>query len=63
MAWDVCDPIFLHRGGQFVVAHAGFPVLGSILARDGFAPRQLGSRGDRLAYSTASSSRPASPWS
>jgi hypothetical protein len=23
MAWDVCDPIFLHRGGQFVVAHAG----------------------------------------
>ncbi len=29
----------------------GFPVLGSILARDGFMPRQLGSRGDRLAYS------------
>ncbi|HET6166549.1 MAG TPA: APC family permease [Marmoricola sp.] len=32
-------------------AFNGFPVLGSILARDGFAPRQLGSRGDRLAYS------------
>jgi amino acid transporter len=29
----------------------GFPVLGSILARDGFMPRQLGQRGDRLAYS------------
>ncbi|MET0999659.1 MAG: APC family permease [Marmoricola sp.] len=32
-------------------AFNGFPVLGSILAKDGFAPRQLGSRGDRLAYS------------
>ena len=32
-------------------AFNGFPVLASILARDGFAPRQLGSRGDRLAYS------------
>lgn len=32
-------------------AFNGFPVLGSILARDGFAPKQLGSRGDRLAYS------------
>jgi amino acid transporter len=32
-------------------AFNGFPVLGSILARDGYAPRQLGSRGDRLAYS------------
>ena len=28
----------------------GFPVLGSILARDGYVPRQLASRGDRLAY-------------
>ena len=28
----------------------GFPVLGSILARDGHLPRQLASRGDRLAY-------------
>ncbi len=32
-------------------AFNGFPVLGSILANDGFAPRALGSRGDRLAYS------------
>jgi amino acid transporter len=32
-------------------AFNGFPVLGSILARDGFLPRQLSSRGDRLAYS------------
>ena len=32
-------------------AFNGFPVLGSILARDRFAPRALGSRGDRLAYS------------
>ncbi len=32
-------------------AFNGFPVLGSILARDGFLPRPLGSRGDRLAYS------------
>jgi amino acid transporter len=32
-------------------AFNGFPVLGSILAKDGYAPRQLGSRGDRLAYS------------
>src|SRR5205085_6425641 len=32
-------------------AFNGFPVLGSILAQDGYAPRALGSRGDRLAYS------------
>jgi amino acid transporter len=32
-------------------AFNGFPVLASILARDGFMPRQLRSRGDRLAYS------------
>jgi amino acid transporter len=32
-------------------AFNGFPVLGSILARDGFLPRQLAVRGDRLAYS------------
>ncbi|GAB2736669.1 APC family permease [Nocardioides pakistanensis] len=31
-------------------AFNGFPVLGSILARDGYLPRQLASRGDRLAY-------------
>ena len=32
-------------------AFNGFPVLGSILAQDGYAPRALASRGDRLAYS------------
>ncbi len=32
-------------------AFNGFPVLGSILARDGFLPRQLHKRGDRLAFS------------
>ena len=32
-------------------AFNGFPVLGSILAKDGYLPRQLGVRGDRLAYS------------
>ena len=36
-------------------AFNGFPVLGSILARDGYLPRQLHTRGDRLAFSTASS--------
>jgi len=32
-------------------AFNGFPVLSSILARDGFLPRMLHTRGDRLAYS------------
>jgi amino acid transporter len=32
-------------------AFNGFPVLGSILARDGYLPRQLHTRGDRLAFS------------
>ena len=32
-------------------AFNGFPVLGSILAQDRYAPRQLHTRGDRLAYS------------
>ncbi len=32
-------------------AFNGFPVLGSILARDGYLPRALYTRGDRLAYS------------
>src|SRR5699024_5574983 len=31
----------------------GFPVLGSILARDGYVPRQLDPRGDRLAVRNA----------
>ena len=32
-------------------AYTGFPVLGSILARDRFMPRQFKNRGDRLVYS------------
>lgn len=32
-------------------AFNGFPVLASILARDGYLPRQLRTRGDRLVYS------------
>lgn len=32
-------------------AFNGFPVLGSILSKDGLMPRAFGSRGDRLAYS------------
>ncbi|MEP6695607.1 MAG: APC family permease [Pseudonocardiales bacterium] len=32
-------------------AYNGFPLLGSILAQDRFAPRQLHTRGDRLVYS------------
>jgi len=35
----------------YFTAFNGFPVLGSILARDGYLPRQLHTRGDRLAYS------------
>ncbi|HUR74360.1 MAG TPA: amino acid permease [Sporichthya sp.] len=31
----------------------GFPQLGSILSRDGFLPRQLSQRGDRLSYSNS----------
>ena len=32
-------------------AFNGFPLLGSVLARDGYLPRQLHNRGDRLAFS------------
>src|SRR4029434_1326910 len=32
-------------------AFSGFPVLGSILAQDRYLPRQLHTRGDRLAFS------------
>jgi amino acid transporter len=32
-------------------AYNGFPVLGSLLSRDGYLPRQLGKRGDRLVFS------------
>jgi hypothetical protein len=32
-------------------AFNGFPLLGSVLARDGYAPKSLSTRGDRLIYS------------
>jgi len=32
-------------------AFNGFPLLGSVLARDGYAPKSLNTRGDRLIYS------------
>src|SRR3954447_2373778 len=32
-------------------AYADFPRLSSIIARDGYLPRQLGNRGDRLVFS------------
>lgn len=31
-------------------AYSGFPMLISVMAKEGYAPRQLGMRGDRLAY-------------
>jgi len=57
--FDNFDPAFyfvIAMTGVILVLAAntafnGFPVLGSILAKDGLMPRQLGSRGDRLAYS------------
>lgn len=45
----VCTMIILFLAAN--TAFNGFPVLGSILARDGFLPRRLHTRGDRLAYS------------
>ena len=44
-----CTMIILFLAAN--TAFNGFPVLGSILARDGFLPRALYTRGDRLAYS------------
>jgi hypothetical protein len=57
--FDTFDPAFyfvIAMTGVILVLAAntafnGFPVLGSILAKDGFLPRQLAARGDRLAYS------------
>ena len=43
-----------HRADPGVAANTafnGFPVLGSVLARDDLLPRQLHTRGDRLAFS------------
>ena len=63
---QVADAVFWHfSAGFFFVAAVtalilvlaantafnGFPVLGSILAQDRYLPRQLHTRGDRLAFS------------
>ncbi|MEV5509919.1 APC family permease [Streptomyces orinoci] len=63
---QVADAVFGHGSFLFVflaaatalvlflaanTAYNGFPVLGSILAQDRFLPRQLHTRGDRLAFS------------
>ncbi|GAA0901505.1 APC family permease [Streptomyces thermoalcalitolerans] len=63
---QVAEAVFGHGSILFVVlaaatalvlflaantAYNGFPVLGSILAQDRFMPRQLHTRGDRLAFS------------
>ncbi|GAA1010105.1 MULTISPECIES: APC family permease [Streptomyces] len=63
---QVAEAVFGHGSIPFVVlavatalvlflaantAYNGFPVLGAILAQDRFLPRQLHTRGDRLAFS------------
>ena len=63
---QVAEAVFGHDSAPFVflavvtalilflaanTAFNGFPVLGSILAQDRFLPRQLHTRGDRLAFS------------
>jgi amino acid transporter len=63
---QLAETVFTHfRAGYFIVlavtalilvlaantAFNGFPVLGSILAQDRYLPRQLHTRGDRLAFS------------
>jgi len=54
--WSIAV-IFISLATALILALAantafnGFPVLGSILARDGYLPRQLHTRGDRLSYS------------
>ena len=52
------DPLLHHPGRDGGVlllaantAFNGFPLLGSVLARDGYAPKALNTRGDRLVYS------------
>ncbi|MBW9092490.1 APC family permease [Microbacterium jejuense] len=51
-------PFFIIQAATAVVlllaantAFNGFPLLGSVLARDGYAPKALNTRGDRLVYS------------
>lgn len=57
--FDTFEPGVLFIGGITGIililaantAFNGFPVLASVLARDGYLPRQLSQRGDRLAFS------------
>lgn len=66
MIAQLADPVFAGLPGAFYVvmvvtalilalaantAFTGFPVLASVLARDKYLPRQLATRGDRLAFS------------
>ncbi len=51
-------PFYLIQGATALVlllaantAFNGFPLLGSVLARDGYAPKALNTRGDRLVFS------------
>jgi amino acid transporter len=51
-------PFFIVQAATAIVlllaantAFNGFPLLGSVLARDGYAPKALNTRGDRLVYS------------
>jgi amino acid transporter len=51
-------PFFIIQAATAIVlllaantAFNGFPLLGSVLARDGYAPKALNTRGDRLVYS------------
>lgn len=62
---QIADEIFGHNimfyyimASTFVIlamaantAYSGFPLLVSVMAREGYAPRQLSLRGDRLSYS------------
>lgn len=51
LAWLVVISAILILVLAANTAFNGFPMLGSILARDGYLPRQLHTRGDRLAFS------------
>ena len=51
LVWLITAATFLILVLAANTAFNGFPVLGSILARDGYLPRQLHTRGDRLAFS------------
>jgi hypothetical protein len=49
--WGIQIATFLILVLAANTAYAGFPALSSIIARDGFLPRQFANRGDKLVYS------------